>query len=154
MNLHIAARLLLALFCAIQGIATVVLDLNRTQATHPQWLGHARFHVVWQTGTVAFLSVLEVLLLCVRGPSMTERFYLAAILACLPMFGFFAALFARRLYGGTLSDPDGIPPWTTSFRGYTVRIDLNLAAVIAGIITVAILVALFRFSSPLPHAII
>ena len=146
MDLNLTARILLAAFCAIQGIATIVLDLNRTHAAHPQWLGHARFHVVWQTATAAALAVLEVCLLCLRGPLESERFYLAAILACAPIAGFFAALLSRRIYGGTLSDPGGIPPVRLKLRGRELHVDMNLVAEVAGVITVAVLVAIYRFA--------
>jgi hypothetical protein len=119
------------------------MDLNRTHASHPQWLGHARFHVVWQTSTAVALAMVEVALLCCAGPLESARFYLAAVLAAAPMIGFFAALFARRLYGGTLSDPGGIPPARFGFRGREIRVDMNLVAEIAGIVTVAAIVALY-----------
>ncbi|HWG22008.1 MAG TPA: hypothetical protein VG225_15865 [Terracidiphilus sp.] len=137
---------LLAIYCGLQGAATIAFDLNRTHAAHPQWLGHARFHVVWQTATVAALSVFEIALLRMGGPMPAPRFYLAAILAAMPVFGFFAALVTRGLYGGTLSDPNGIPPWILRRGNATVRIDLNLVAELAGAATLAILVALYRFS--------
>ena len=81
MNLQPTARLLLALFCVVQGLATVILDLNRTHAAHPRWLGHARFHVVWQTVTIAVLAIVEAGLLWYPGPFASERFYLVALLA-------------------------------------------------------------------------
>lgn len=138
---------MLAAFCAIQGVATIALDLNRTHAAHPQWLGHARFHVVWQTGTTAALAIVEVSLLSFNSLRETERFYLAALLASLPIFGFFAALLSRRLYGGTLSDPGGIPPLHIRVRGRRMRVDMNLVAEIAGALTVATLVVIFRSAS-------
>ena len=147
MKVQLVARILLALFCAIQGLATILLDLNRTHAAHPKWLGHARFHVVWQTVTVAVLAVLETCLLCMPGPFASERFYLVAVLACAPMIGFFGALMSRRIYGGTLSDPGGIPPLRLELGGREMRVDMNLVAEIAGAITVAGLVALFRFGA-------
>ncbi len=146
MNLQLTARILLAAFCAVQGLATIILDLNRTHAAHPQWLGHARFHVVWQTLTAAVLAIIEVSLLWSAGPLLSERFYLVAILASAPMAGFFGALASRRIYGGTLSDPGGIPPVRFEFAGRERQIDMNLVAEIAGIITVALLVALYRFA--------
>ena len=123
------------------------MDLNRTHAAHPQWLGHARFHVVWQTGTVAALAILELAILGVRGPLDSERFYLAALLACLPMIGFFAALLTRRLYGGTLSDPGGILPARFTLRGREILLDMNLVAEVAGIIALATIVGLYRFAA-------
>ena len=146
MDLHLIARTLLAAFCAIQALATVAMDLNRTHAAHPQWLGHARFHVVWQTGTVAALAIVELALLTVRGPLESERFYLAALLACLPMIGFFAALLMRRLYGGSLFDPGGIPPARFTLRDRQIQLDMNLVAEVAGIIALAIIVGMYRFA--------
>lgn len=142
------ARDLLAVFCILQGLATIALDLNRTHAAHPQWLGHARFHVVWQTGTVVALAAVECGLLLSHGPGEDQRFYLAALLAALPMFGFFAALSTRSIYSGTLSDPGGIPSLRLTLSGRQFRIDMNLVAEIAGVITVLALVALYRFGWP------
>jgi len=146
MNLQSTARILLGVYCIIQGLATIILDLNRTHAAHPRWLGHARFHVVWQTITAAVLSIIETCLLWYPGPFVLERFYITAILACAPMAGFFAALISRHLYGGTLSDPGGIPPLRFQLRGREMRVDMNLVAEVAGIFTVTILVGLYHFS--------
>ena len=152
MDLHSVARALLGMFCIIQGLATILLDLNRTHAAHPRWLGHARFHVVWQTGTVAALAILEAVLLWYPAPFEPERFYLVALLACMPMFGFFAALAARRLYGGTLSDPGGIPPLRFVLRGRHIELDMNFVAEVAGIITVVILVWIYRIAGHLHNS--
>src|SRR5690349_1715763 len=134
MHLHPITHILLGAFCIIQGLATILLDLNRTHATHPQWLGHARFHVAGQTATVAALASLDDPLLWLSGPLDSERFNLAALLACAPIIGFFTALITRLLYGGTLSDPGGIPPVRFSLHDRQVRVDMNLVAEVAGII--------------------
>ena len=138
------ARYLLAALCLLQGLATVVIDLNRTHATNPAWPGHARFHLVWQTAAFAWLAALEVPLVLVAGSLQEQRFYLAVILAGIPMLGFFSAFIARSLYRVTLSDPNGIPPLKIRFRGTIHRIDLNLVAEIAGILTLSAIVALYR----------
>lgn len=122
----------------------MALDLNRTHAAHPQWLGHARFHVVWQAVTVLVLAILEISLLGLPGPFVAERFYVVAVLACTPMVAFFAALVTRNLYGGKLSDPCGIPPARFRLHGRDVQIDLNLIAEIAGVITVVVLVGVYH----------
>ena len=95
--------------------------------------------------TVAVLAIIEVCLLWFPGPFVSERFYLVALLACAPMVGFFAALVSRRIYGGTLSDPGGIPPLRFKLGDREMRVDMNLVAEIAGVITVAGIVALYRF---------
>ena len=135
---------MLAALCILQGSATLAIDLNCTHATNPLWPGHARFHLVWQTAAFAWLSVFEALLLFYVGPLQEQRFYLAAILAGIPMLGFFCALIARGLYRGTLSDPNGMRPLIVRVRGANLRIDLNLAAEIVGVLALATVVAIYR----------
>jgi hypothetical protein len=137
------ARGLLASLCGLQGAATAVIDLSRTHATHPGWLGHARFHAVWQTANVVALSLFEMVLVLVRGPFMRQRFFIAVFLAGAPMMSFFVALFTRELYGGTLSDPLGMPVWIVGTRRRQFRIDLNVVAEIAGFMSLAGLVAIY-----------
>ena len=116
---------LLAALCCLQGLATLVIDFNRTHATNPEWPGHARFHLVWQVTTIAGLTLLEVVLVLASGPFQEQRFYLAAVLAGIPMLSFFAAFIARCIYKGTLSDPNGMQPAIIKVRGSNLRIDLN-----------------------------
>jgi hypothetical protein len=108
-------------------------------------MGHARFHVVWQTSTVLILSVIEIALLLTPGPNMNLQFYVAAILAGAPMLGFFAALIARKLYSGTLSDPGGILPINWQYRGSQLRVDLNLVAELAGAMSLVAIVVIYRW---------
>jgi hypothetical protein len=132
---------LLGVFCAMQGAGTIAVDMNRTHAANPLWLRHARFHVVWQASTTVALAIVELALLFALGPITPSRFYLALTLAALPAFGFFVALVTRGIYGGTLSDPNGIQPLVI---GGTLRIDLNLVAEIGVMIVLAAIVLLFR----------
>jgi hypothetical protein len=147
MDLQLTARVLLTAFCLIQGLATVFLDLNRTHAAHPQWLGHARFHVVWQTVTAAVMAIIEACLLGFPRRFVSERFYLTAMLACAPIAGFFGALVSRRVYGGTLSDAGGITPVRIKLGDRQIQVDLSLVAEIAGVITIAAIVGLYRFGA-------
>ncbi|HEX4650269.1 MAG TPA: hypothetical protein VH250_02080 [Granulicella sp.] len=138
-----AACVLLTGLCGIQGLATLAIDLHRSHATNPHWPGHARFHVVWQSMNVALLSALEVGLIWWPGPYAAQRFYLAVVLASVSCFGFLLALLGRRLYGGTLSDPNGIPSARIAIAGRTLSIDLNLAAILAALFTLAAIVGIY-----------
>ncbi len=144
MDHHQIARALLAMFCGLQGAATAVIDLSRTHATHPGWLGHARFHVVWQTANIVLLSLFEIALILVPGPFLTCRFGIAVILAAAPILGFFLALFTRRLYGGTLSDPGGMLPWIVRVLGTQLQIDLNVVTELLALASLAAIAALYR----------
>jgi hypothetical protein len=138
------ARWLLAILCAAQGIGTLAIDLNRTHATNPLWPPHARFHLVWQVISYALLSLLELALLLVPEPFREQRFYLAAILAFIPMLSCLAAALSRRVYGGALFDPAGIPPLTVAVLGSKLRIDLNLAVEVLALFMLVAIIALFR----------
>jgi hypothetical protein len=64
-------------------------------------------------------------------------------LASVSCFGFLLAFLGRRLYGGTLSDPNRIPPARISIAGRTVSVDLNLAAVVAALLTLAVILDIY-----------
>lgn len=134
----------MAALCGTQGAATLVIDLNRTHATNPLWPRHARFHLVWQAVSYAMLAVVEVILILAPGPMAAPRFYLAALLASIPMIACFAALCFRQIYGGALSDPNGIPPVQISFVGRKFHADLNLSAEMAALLVLLAAIVLFR----------
>jgi hypothetical protein len=137
------ARMLLTFLCAVQGVATFLIDLNRTHATNPAWPRHARFHLVWQTLSVTLMSVFEVALVCWPGEYLQARFYLAVILVSIPLIAFLLAFVSRKLYGGALSDTNGIPPATVVFFGRALRADLNFVAVAAAFLALAAIVEIY-----------
>jgi hypothetical protein len=138
------ARCLLAIFSIVQGSATLAIDLRSTHATNPLWPGHARFHLVWQNAEILLLSFLTLGLVWSSKLDRDLGFYLASTLTAIPMLSFLGALAFRGAYSGTLSDPNGIPPLQIVLLRKVRRIDLNLAAVVAGFVALAIIVAIYR----------
>ena len=134
---RVVARGLLALLCIIQGLVTMAIDLSHTHATNPLWPRHARFHLVWQVISTVCFCALEVALLCWRGHYTEQRFYLALVLTCIPLLGFLGALIGRSIYGGALSDPNGIPPAKVDIFGKVHHFDLNVVAVGAAWVAIA-----------------
>ena len=135
---HLARDLVTAV-AAGQGIGPLLIDLNRTHATHPLWPGHARFHLVWQALTLFLLSLVTIGLLWMPAPLSTERFYLAATLTALPLAGFLAALCSRGMYKGTLHDPQGIAP----MRFGQLAVDLNAAIVFFAAVLLVVAVVIY-----------
>src|SRR5215469_5306282 len=129
MTAALAARLIVTAIAAGQGIVPLFIDLNRTHATNPLWTGHARFHLVWQAFTALPASAAAVTLLWSPGPWLRGRFYLAVFLTASSMIGFAIATASRRLYGGTLHDPNGIQPARFRIGSRRIAVDLNLAIV-------------------------
>ena len=132
------------MLCGAQGLGTLAIDLNRTHATNPLWPRHARFHLVWQTVSYAMLAALEVAMIVVPGAYREQRFYLAAMLASIPMLSFFGAWVARSLYGGALHDPNGIPPLRAVVFGAERQIDMNFAVEVVALSMLAGIVVLYR----------
>ncbi len=137
------ARVLLSLLCAIQGMATVAIDLNRTHATNPEWVGHARFHVVWQTLMMPLLAVVELGLLWGGWVSAERGFVLALVLAGVSPVAFLLSCATRRMFGGTLFDPNGILPLPVRVGGRVVQVDGNLAAVVGALVAMGVMVGIY-----------
>ena len=137
--------MLLTLLCGIQGIATPLIDLNRTHATNPAWVRHARFHVVWQTLTMVLLAMIEVALIWGGWVDAEHGFYLAAMLAAVSPAAFLLSFAGRAWFGGALSDANGIRPLRMAVGGRTLLVDMNLVAVIAAVISLAAFVTIYRW---------
>ena len=145
---HLAlADAMLTALAAAQGLAPLAIDLNSTHATNPQWVGHARFHVVWQVLSLAFCAVLAVALIWWPGPYPEHRFYCAACLTAIPLAAFLGALASARIYGGALRDPNGIPPIRVCLSGRVLMLDGNTLAVAAGSIVLAAAVVTYRWGA-------
>jgi len=100
--------------------------------------------VVWQTINVALLSVLELALIWLRGPYQKDGFYLAMLLTAASPLAFMIAFVSRRIFGGSLSDPNGIPPVRLKLFGAGLSIDLNFAAVLAALLSLAAILIIYR----------
>jgi hypothetical protein len=125
---HLLARILLTIATLGYGLVTIKADFNATHATNPSWTPHARFHVVWQVTSYAGVGLIALGLIWVGGPMETERLYLAGCLAAAMYGGFFAALFARPVYGGLLYDENGYPPFKSPVGPSTWMWDVNVTA--------------------------
>lgn len=144
MTAAFVARLVVAAVAAGQGVVPLFVDLNRTHASNPIWPGHARFHLVQQVFTLLPAAAVEVALIWWPGPAMRQRFYLGALLAGTSLAGFLIAVVTRKLYGGTLHDPNGIRPVALHIGSHEVVFDLNVPIVIAAAVLLIGAVILFR----------
>ena len=116
-------------FAAVASAA----DLNRTHATNPRWVGHARFHVVWQTIThIGVGAVCLVLTWAPVGPP-AWRIGVAMALTVVVLGGFFLALATMRVYDGELADPNGYRPLTGTVAGRRLVLDQNVLLFVTGL---------------------
>lgn len=143
---QLLARLALSALCVIQGVTQLAIDTGRTHATNPVWARHARFHVVWQSVTVAILSGVELALLWYRGFPRDAAFYLAVLLAAVSPLAFFVALATRKRYDGALSDPNGMRACAFGTGHRTFSVDLNVVAISVAVLALAAIVVLYQHS--------
>lgn len=137
------AQWMLTALAAGQGIAPVKIDLNRTHATHPLWPGHARFHLVAQVVAGVVTSAAEIVLLWWPGPWHRERFLLAACLSAAPLLGYAVAMLTRRMYQGTLSDPQGIPPARIRTRRGVIEFESNIVVIAVAVVWLGVTLLLY-----------
>jgi len=123
---NLVARVLLTLATIGYGLITVKADFNRTHATNPNWVPHARFHVVWQISSYVGFGLIALALIWVPGPYAVQRLYLAAAFAGVVYGAFFVALLTMPLYGGSTFDPNGYQPLTVRI-GRPRLMDLNVS---------------------------
>jgi hypothetical protein len=135
------ARILLTLTVLGYSLGTIKADFNKTHATNPAWTGHARFHVVWQILSYSGVGLIALYLIWAGGP---ERLYLAAALSVAVYGAFFATVFSRPLYKGTLFDQNGYPPFKPPFGPGHWRWDVNVTVftVLSALLLAAILALL------------
>ena len=119
----VLTQVLLTIVTLGYSFIPAIADFNKTHATNPLWLPHARFHVVWQVCSYLCYGVIALGLIWAPGPAVIERLWLAAVLAASAYAGFFAATFSKPLYGGANYDANGVLPIKTSFG---IELDLNV----------------------------
>ncbi len=110
---------------------------------HPLWPGHARFHLVSQVAAGLATSAVEIALLWWPGPWHRERFILAACLSGAPLAGYILAMLLRRLYGGKLSDPQGIPPARIRTAQGVIEFEGNVVVIALAAIWLSVAVVMY-----------
>ncbi len=128
------SRLLMTVVTLLMCIGPAVADFNKTHAVNPLWVGHARFHVVWQVLTNSSNSILMLFLLWIPFVQYDFQLKIVAILISIFVISFFVTVFTRHWFGGTLKDENGIKPYRFKLPGRTIEVDTNLFGVILNIL--------------------
>jgi hypothetical protein len=124
----LTAKILLTLATLGYSLVPAIADFNKTHATNPSWLPHARYHVVWQVMSYVCMALIALYLIWGSADVFgLAGLWLAAGLAASAYGGFFVAAFSKSLYGGAQYDANGVLPVNVSFGGKPRAIDANLA---------------------------
>ncbi len=131
----LAARILLTIATLGYSAIPAMFDLNKTHATNPVWVGHARFHVVWQVSSYVGIALIALYLIWSPGADPIWRLWLAAGLAASAYVGFFCANFTKGIYGGATYDTNGVLPIRVnrlSFEVNTTLFTVTTVVLLAG----------------------
>lgn len=99
-----AARLLLTL-TTLEFFGPMVRDFSPSHAFHPDWVGHARVHLVWLLGFMFFSGVANLYLLWWRRPREVANLRLSALWQGCNLGGFWLAYVLCPVYGGAITVP-------------------------------------------------
>jgi hypothetical protein len=123
----LTAKILLTIVTLGYSLLPAVADFNKTHATNPKWLPHARYHVVWQVSSYICMALIALYLIWGSGESFgLPGLWLAAGLAACAYVGFYAAAFTKPIYGGAQYDENGVLPVKMTIGGKVVFLDPNL----------------------------
>src|SRR5690242_3945320 len=109
-TMYLTGKILLTTATLMYCIVPPIVDLSRTHATNPLWVSHARFHVVWQVMITTGIGLLSIYLLWFSGMGQNISVNLSFILGLIVLGSFLINVGVKKLYAGTLSDPNGVPP--------------------------------------------
>ena len=97
----LAIRLALT-FTALEFFGPAIRDAGASHALNPDWVGHARVHLVWLLGFMVLSGVANVWLIWLRQPVL-ESLRLSALWQTCNMGGFWVAVVLGPAYGGSLT---------------------------------------------------
>ena len=112
----------------IYGFIPPFADFNQTHVFNPLWTRHAKFHVVWQVIITFALAVLGITLVWVKKVEKEFSITISFLLGLIVLGGFMINASVTSLYGGGLSDPNGVP------RIFNNLVDANLFTFLVGLV--------------------
>jgi hypothetical protein len=103
------ARILVTIPAAFLAVVPPLVDLGESHVLNPLWTGHARLHTVWLLATNALVALIAIgVLWRPSGRPLRASVRLAGALVGAILAGFFAAAATQSVYGGSLTDPNGV----------------------------------------------
>lgn len=97
-------RILLSI-CALEFFGPCVRDSNRSHLLNPDWVGHARFHLMWQLGFFFFSGLGTLALIWLPDPLRPIHLYAASAWLAANFLGFWVAVVLVKAYKGLIVVP-------------------------------------------------
>lgn len=96
------AKILLTI-AALEFFGPVVRDYGPSHAFHPDWVGHARVHLVWLLGFMFFSGLANLYLIWWRRPRTIQNLWLSVGWQSCNLGGFWTAYLLVSAYDGTMT---------------------------------------------------
>jgi hypothetical protein len=90
---------------ALEFFGPLVRDFSPSHAFHPDWVGHARVHLVWLLGFMGLSGLANVYIIWFDRGSLRRRLLLSAGWQSCNLGGFWAAYLLSPVYEGVMSVP-------------------------------------------------
>lgn len=88
---------------ALEFFGPPIRDLGGSHALNPEWVGHARVHLVWLLGFMVFSGIANIYLIWFRRPFDLRDLGLSAAWQCCNLGGFWVAYFLAPFYDGVIA---------------------------------------------------
>jgi hypothetical protein len=99
------AQVLLTL-TAFEFFGPIVRDINATHALNPEWVGHARLHLIWLLAFMGLSGVVNLYLIWFRRPFDVRDLWLSVAWQACNLGGFWVSVVLAPAYGGAVTIPD------------------------------------------------
>jgi hypothetical protein len=100
----LAVRVVLTL-TALEFFGPIARDFHPSHAFNPDWVGHARVHLVWLLGFMGLSGLANLYLVWLRRPFDLRDLWLSAAWQSCNLGGFWIAYLLVPVYGGQITVP-------------------------------------------------
>jgi hypothetical protein len=90
---------------ALEFFGPIARDYHPSHALNPDWVGHARVHLVWLLGFMGLSGLANLYLIWLRRPFEVRNLWLSAAWQSCNLGGFWSAYLLTPLYGGLITVP-------------------------------------------------
>ena len=97
---------ILLTIAAMEFFGPIVRDYSPSHALNPEWVGHARVHLVWALGFMFTSGVANLWLIWARRPFSLGNLRLSLLWQSCNMAGFWMSYVFVSAYGGVMTMPD------------------------------------------------
>jgi hypothetical protein len=91
--------------CVLEFFGPWVKDYSESHVFNPDWVGHARVHMMWLLGFFLFSGIANLYLIWFARPKRLVHLYVSLMWLSANLLGFWLAVLALPLYDGSLVVP-------------------------------------------------